>query len=335
MEPIPYPQALRIEKAETQRRDFMEMMKQVHVNMPLIQVLKGMPNYGKFFKNILSSKGKYDEVSATFLVEECSAILQKKKMPPIIGVKDERLDFYVREVDKKLNLSSIESFCQIEVMILCQENDLKALLAVDNSVVDQFDKNEDFDVDKEFEMFMKSCDENHFEKACEGIVDKEVCENVLNKLNMVKEVNLDLNVGGNFVGKKALLNPIVEDIVAKVVKPTQVLKKGEQFVLEKVKKKSMQKPVLKEKVNVDNHFVKHQRFKPGGKVLLFNPNLKKSPGRSKSRWHGPFVVKNILEKGFVELIGKGNPFKVHGDRLKPFNDEVKPMGLDDIGFKPP
>ncbi|XP_071727465.1 uncharacterized protein [Rutidosis leptorrhynchoides] len=63
----------------------MEMMKQVHVNMLLIQVLKGMPNYGKFIKNMLSSKGKYEEVSATFLVEECSAILQKQKMPPKLG----------------------------------------------------------------------------------------------------------------------------------------------------------------------------------------------------------------------------------------------------------
>ncbi|XP_071740215.1 uncharacterized protein [Rutidosis leptorrhynchoides] len=85
MEPIPYPQALRKEKVETRGRDFMEMMKQVHVNTPLIQVLKGMPNYGKFINNLLSSKGKYEEVSAAFLIEECSAILQKQKMPPKLG----------------------------------------------------------------------------------------------------------------------------------------------------------------------------------------------------------------------------------------------------------
>ncbi|XP_071687960.1 uncharacterized protein [Rutidosis leptorrhynchoides] len=63
----------------------MEMMKQVHVNMPLIQVLKDMPNYGKFIKNILSSKVIYEEMSVTFLVEECSAILQKQKMPLKLG----------------------------------------------------------------------------------------------------------------------------------------------------------------------------------------------------------------------------------------------------------
>ncbi|XP_071740014.1 uncharacterized protein [Rutidosis leptorrhynchoides] len=85
MEPIQYPKALRKEKVETQRRDFIEMMKQVHVNMPLIQVLKGMPNYGKFIKNLLSLKDKYEEVSAKFLVEECSAIFQKQKMPPKLG----------------------------------------------------------------------------------------------------------------------------------------------------------------------------------------------------------------------------------------------------------
>ncbi|XP_071688356.1 uncharacterized protein [Rutidosis leptorrhynchoides] len=56
--------------------------------MPLAEVIKGMPNYGKFLKDLTSSKGKYQEVSATFLNEACSAILQKPKMPPKLGDPD-------------------------------------------------------------------------------------------------------------------------------------------------------------------------------------------------------------------------------------------------------
>ncbi|XP_071705131.1 uncharacterized protein [Rutidosis leptorrhynchoides] len=53
--------------------------------MPLAGVIKGMPKYGKFLKDLLSSKGKYREVSTRFLNEACSAILQKQKMPPKLG----------------------------------------------------------------------------------------------------------------------------------------------------------------------------------------------------------------------------------------------------------
>ncbi|XP_071719233.1 uncharacterized protein [Rutidosis leptorrhynchoides] len=53
--------------------------------MPLKDVLSGMPNYGRFIKDLISDKGKYEEVSATFLNEECSAILKKQKIPPKWG----------------------------------------------------------------------------------------------------------------------------------------------------------------------------------------------------------------------------------------------------------
>nr|GEW13880.1 reverse transcriptase domain-containing protein [Tanacetum cinerariifolium] len=38
----------------------------------------GMPNYGKFLKDLVSYKSKMEQISAAFLTEECSAILQKK-----------------------------------------------------------------------------------------------------------------------------------------------------------------------------------------------------------------------------------------------------------------
>ncbi|XP_071699822.1 uncharacterized protein [Rutidosis leptorrhynchoides] len=55
------------------------------MNMPLVEVINGMPNYAKFLKDLISSKGKYQEVSATFLNEACLSIFQKKKLPPKLG----------------------------------------------------------------------------------------------------------------------------------------------------------------------------------------------------------------------------------------------------------
>ncbi|GJW61034.1 reverse transcriptase domain-containing protein, partial [Tanacetum coccineum] len=58
---IPYPQRLRKEKMEAQYGKFLDMIRAVRINVPLIDVLAGMPNYGKFLKelettNIISNK---------------------------------------------------------------------------------------------------------------------------------------------------------------------------------------------------------------------------------------------------------------------------------------
>ncbi|GJS42935.1 hypothetical protein Tco_0567978 [Tanacetum coccineum] len=45
---IPYPQRLRKEKMEAQYRKFLDMIRVVRINVPLIDILAGMPNYGKY-----------------------------------------------------------------------------------------------------------------------------------------------------------------------------------------------------------------------------------------------------------------------------------------------
>nr|GEZ28366.1 reverse transcriptase domain-containing protein [Tanacetum cinerariifolium] len=60
------------------------MIKEVRINVPLIDVLTGMPNYGKFLKDLVSNKSKMKQISAAFLTEECLTILQNK-IPPKLG----------------------------------------------------------------------------------------------------------------------------------------------------------------------------------------------------------------------------------------------------------
>ncbi|GKB18571.1 hypothetical protein Tco_0852494 [Tanacetum coccineum] len=51
-------------------------------------------------------------------------------------------------------------------------------------------------------------------------------------------------------------------------------------------------------------------FKNGDKVLLFNSRLKLHPGKLKSKWSGPFVVKTMYPYGAIEIIDKnGSSFK--------------------------
>ncbi|GKA75997.1 reverse transcriptase domain-containing protein [Tanacetum coccineum] len=56
----------------------------IPINVSLVDVLAGMPNYGKFLKELISNKNKLEEISTTFLNEECSAIIQNKIPPKLI-----------------------------------------------------------------------------------------------------------------------------------------------------------------------------------------------------------------------------------------------------------
>ncbi|GJY62820.1 hypothetical protein Tco_0464280 [Tanacetum coccineum] len=61
---ISYPQRLRKEKMEAQHGKFLDVICAVRINVPLIDVLAGMPNYGKFLKELISNKHKIEQISA-------------------------------------------------------------------------------------------------------------------------------------------------------------------------------------------------------------------------------------------------------------------------------
>ncbi|GKC49902.1 reverse transcriptase domain-containing protein [Tanacetum coccineum] len=72
-----------------------------------------------------------------------------------------------------------------------------------------------------------------------------------------------------------------------------------------------------------------QRY--GDQLLLYNSRLKMYPGKLKSKWSGPNIVKMVYPHGAIEITDKdGFSFKVNGQRLKKYyehnvdneNDEV-------------
>jgi hypothetical protein len=68
-------------------------------------------------------------------------------------------------------------------------------------------------------------------------------------------------------------------------------------------------------------------FEPSQKVLLYNSRLHLFPGKLRSRWTGPYIVKSVFPYGTIEIENpvNGNVFKVNGQRLKPFIDTFEPM----------
>nr|GEX61242.1 reverse transcriptase domain-containing protein [Tanacetum cinerariifolium] len=55
---------------------FIDIIKEVRINVPLVDVLAGMPSYGKFLKDLVSNNSKMGQISVAFLNKECSIIVQ-------------------------------------------------------------------------------------------------------------------------------------------------------------------------------------------------------------------------------------------------------------------
>ena len=72
----------------------------------------------------------------------------------------------------------------------------------------------------------------------------------------------------------------------------------------------------------DARLTKSKQFEVGDLVLLYNSRLKLFPGKLKSRWSGPFMIKTIFPYGTIEVTHPTQgTFKVNGHRLKIYNGE--------------
>ncbi|KAJ9547618.1 hypothetical protein OSB04_020161 [Centaurea solstitialis] len=78
---VPYPQRLRNQREEAQFKQFLDVFKQLHINIPLLEAIERMPNYTKFLKDILNKKKRLTEYETVALTEGCNALLTKK-IPP-------------------------------------------------------------------------------------------------------------------------------------------------------------------------------------------------------------------------------------------------------------
>src|SRR5204863_7916736 len=75
---LPYTNRLKRVHDEKQYSKFLDMFRNLHINVPFADMLEQMPKYAKFLKDILSHKRKLKAFETVMLAEESSAILQKK-----------------------------------------------------------------------------------------------------------------------------------------------------------------------------------------------------------------------------------------------------------------
>lgn len=70
----------------------------------------------------------------------------------------------------------------------------------------------------------------------------------------------------------------------------------------------------------DRH-IKLRTLKVNDLVLLYDSKFDKFLGKFRMRWMGPYVIKEVTDRGAVQLVklnGEPFPVKVNGSWLKPY-----------------
>ena len=76
--PPPFPQALRKKKSSVNQTEMLEVLRQVKVNIPLLYMIKQVPTYAKFLKDLCTVKRGLNVNKKAFLTEQVSAIIECK-----------------------------------------------------------------------------------------------------------------------------------------------------------------------------------------------------------------------------------------------------------------
>ena len=76
--PPPFPQALHGKKPTKDTSEIFEVLRQVKVNIPLLDMMKQVPTYAKFLKDLCTVKRGFNVTKKAFLTEQVSAIIQSK-----------------------------------------------------------------------------------------------------------------------------------------------------------------------------------------------------------------------------------------------------------------
>nr|GEV39271.1 reverse transcriptase domain-containing protein [Tanacetum cinerariifolium] len=116
---------------------FIDLIKEVRINVPLIDVLAGMPNYKKLLKDLVINKSNMEQISVAFLNEECSEIVQNK-LPLKVGdtLKPTRMSIclgnhtyqYPMEIAKNMLVQVRKFIFPADFVILQMEEDDKVPL---------------------------------------------------------------------------------------------------------------------------------------------------------------------------------------------------------------
>ena len=97
---VTFPLRLQKEKMEEQFSRFLDMFKKIEINIPFDEEFAHIPNYAKFFKDILSKKRRFAE-GVVNLTTTCSVVIQKSLPVKMQDLGSFTIPYTIRKVEFK------------------------------------------------------------------------------------------------------------------------------------------------------------------------------------------------------------------------------------------
>jgi len=76
--PPPFPQKIKKQNEDQCFGKFLSLLKQVHINLPLVDVFQGIPRYAKYMKEKVGNKRRLIEYETIALTKDCSSRIQNR-----------------------------------------------------------------------------------------------------------------------------------------------------------------------------------------------------------------------------------------------------------------
>ncbi|CAL9012109.1 unnamed protein product [Prunus brigantina] len=120
--PIPFPGRLAKSKQDKSFKEIFDILSKVNVNLPLLDVIRNMPAYGKFFKELNTYKRKYGPNEKVMVSENVSAVLQRKLPPKLkdpgsfsinITIGDKLVEKAMLDLGASINLMPYSVYLQL------------------------------------------------------------------------------------------------------------------------------------------------------------------------------------------------------------------------------
>ncbi|CAH9120101.1 unnamed protein product [Cuscuta europaea] len=307
--PAPFPNRFKSSKLNKSFDDIYKLLSKVNLNLPLLDMIKNMPAYVNFLKELSTRKRRYEPNEKVFVSKAVSDVLQKDLLPKLedlgsfiinINLGNSKSEKAMLDLGASINLMPYFVYLKLGL------NELKSTT---------------------MSLQLADCSIRYPRGIVEDVlvqVDKLIIPTdfvVLEMSDQCKYVkNMPILLGRPFMataktmidvqnGKLTIsvLNETVEFSILKsmsmsadssscfaldILDPIAPLDKLEENDLEKGFNESAK--VCKKCINCLHHkSILRKDFKPGKKVLLLDSRLRFFPGKIKLKWIGPFVVRHF------------------------------------------
>ncbi|KAJ9159387.1 hypothetical protein P3X46_024895 [Hevea brasiliensis] len=279
-------------------KEILETFRKVEVNIPLLDVIKQVPRYAKFLKELCTTKRKLRNNEKISVGENVSALIQRKlphkckdpgsfSIPCRIG--DSKFEYAIADLGASINVMSNSVFqtlnlgliFPIDFYILDMEDD-SALSS--NSALILFGR-----------PFLKTVKTKI--DMDEGTLTMEFDGETI-KFNIFDAIKYPTD--NHSIFSIDVVDTFVQDVF-ELSMEDELERKSHLHELEEIRLKAYENSrIYKEKTKAFHDKIRKQ-FMIRQKVLLYNFILKLMPGKLRSRWIGPFIVTNVVPYGAVEI----------------------------------